>query len=177
MEITIRKVKDIRGRRIIGYVASYGQFSIRADTPQEAKSRLEAFIPQAIGHLTREPVTFAFAGYSVTVFPEAWNDSLGWGSKIVCPDGHICQASHGTDNEQKAENSVRMHIAQMVYPDPCAWEVLKGNDAISDFKNWALFQVRYQILKQLGYSDHECHGIASGNPTMPAYHAAVEARA
>jgi hypothetical protein len=74
MKPTVKKLKDIRGRRIVGYRAHIGAIATQGSTPQEAAEKCEAAVHAALARLERGTLVGSWRGHTYVVSPT----SEGW---------------------------------------------------------------------------------------------------
>lgn len=133
LAVEIGKIKDIRGRRIVAYYARLADLSARAETPDKALEQLAEMVTKACTFSIPRIVTFkGFAGI-------AFASLYSWRTILIFPDGHHTESS-GYGDAKDAEESVREHIAQLVYPDADAVQVVKGTARESSFLSWTQWQ-------------------------------------
>lgn len=133
LAVEIGKVKDIRGRRIVAHYARLADLSARAETPDKALAQLAEMVNKACTLSIPRIVTFkGYAGIAVAALDL-------WRIILIFPDGHYTEST-GYRNAKEAEESVREHIAQLVYPEADAAQVVKGTARESSFLSWARWQ-------------------------------------
>lgn len=169
IDITVSKLKDVRGRRIVGYRASLADLYADAPTPQEAVSKLQAIVTARATCDRHEDVSIVFGDYRA----QLWRGFYGINSRLFHPDGHVSSQSHTGDIET-AERAVRLHIAQLCYPASNAGEVIKpiGTEQehradVREFTSWCEFQDRYKIAIARGLNSNDAHSYALRNPARP----------
>jgi hypothetical protein len=167
--IEVRKLKDVRGRRILGYRAELADLYADADTPQEATAKLESIIRARATCDRHEDVSIIFGEYCAHI----WRGFYGIDSRLFHPDGHVSSQSHTGDIEQ-AERAVRLHIAQLAHPAANAGDVIKCVSTqieyaadIREFTSWCEFQDRYKVATARGMNANDAHSYALRNPARP----------
>lgn len=169
IEIQVSKLKNIRGRRILGYRATFADLSADADTPQHAAAKLEAILQARATCDRHEDRSIVFGEYCAHI----WRGFYGINSRLFHPAGHVSSQSHTGDIE-KAEREVRLHIAQLCYPAANASDVIKAvgtqiefDADLCEFVSWCEFQDRYKIATARGMNADEAHSYALRNPARP----------
>jgi hypothetical protein len=157
IKIETGKSKNAKGN-ITGYWAKLGDLGGCGDTPEEAVRNLEARVREACTH--EGPKIFVYAGIVAVLT----RDLYGWSYRLIEPgtkDGPV-YSSVCCRNQKDAERSVRMSIAQRLYPDPRCYGVIEDEQQQKDFASWARFQESYKQLRSQGMSDTEAHQKACG---------------
>lgn len=156
IDVTVRKVKNIRGR-VRNYVAEFGRIACSGATPAEAQTFLASAILRACN--TAEPVIVAYRGH-VAVITEDCTGSID--TRYVHPDGSK-SLTCGSGGIKAAEHSARLNLAQMLWdggPDaPC---VLNTPELIREFTSWRDWQEAYKAHRAAGKSDDEARRAISG---------------
>lgn len=115
------------------------------------------------------PVMLSHRGQAILVYrtPEC-----GWSSAIICDDAGLrdgrLSGSSLRDSRDEAIRSASRHLAQLTWmpedgTNPPAF--LTDRDSVSEFKNWAAFQIRYREARAMGMEDSDCHSYAGRNPS------------
>jgi hypothetical protein len=166
LNFDVQKLKDVRGRRITGYRASFADLYADASTPQDAAAKLKDLVQARATCDRHEDRSIVFGEYCAHI----WRGFYGIDSRLFYPDGHVSSNSHTGDIE-KAERDVRSHIAQLCYPASNASDVIKAigtqveYDAdMRDFTSWCEFQDRYKVATARGMSSNDAHSFALRNP-------------
>ena len=169
IKVNVSKLKDVRGRRILGYRASLADLYADGQTPQEATEKLSAIVHARSTCDRHEDRSIVFGEYCAHI----WRGFYGIDSRLFHPDGHVSSHSH-TGDIYKAERSVRLHIAQLCYPASNASDVIKaiGTESeydtdIREFTSWCEFQDRYKIATARGMNANDAHSYALRNPARP----------
>lgn len=170
INVTISKLKDVRGRRITGYRAALADLYADADTPQEATAKLDAIVRARATCDRHEDRSVVFGEHCAHI----WRGFYGIDSRLFHPDGHVSSCSH-TGDIDKAERDVRLHIAQLCYPASNAADVIRLIDGdqhaldadIREFTSWCEFQDRYKIATARGMNSNDAHSYALRNPARP----------
>lgn len=169
IEIEITKLKDVRGRRILGYRASLADLYVDGDTPQAATEKLQSIVTTRATCDRHEDRSIVFGEYCAHV----WRGFYGIDSRLFHPDGRISSHSH-SGNIDKAEREVRLHIAQLAYPASNAGDVIICVDTqheydidLNEFTSWCGFQNRYKIATARGMNANDAHSYALRNPARP----------
>lgn len=177
MKPTIRKHKDIRGRRIVGYTALFGPIESRrhADTDTErgqdqAVAECEQLVRDALERLDRGAHIGQWRGHTYVVSPDAHGWRL-WCDVFSRTDYYTAQA--GTRDE--AIDSILSHLAANI------WTVDVEDDTA--FVDGLPYPVRteligrfkwYREMKRLmdnGYTDQEARDIIGGFKKQEAVNA------
>src|SRR5216683_7195416 len=95
IEIEIQKLKDVRGRRILGYRASLQDLQADGETPQDATAKLETIVQARATCDRHEDRSIVFGEYCAHV----WRGFYGIDSRLFHPDGHVSSHSHTGDIE------------------------------------------------------------------------------
>jgi hypothetical protein len=166
LNFDVQKLKDVRGRRITGYRASFADLYADADTPQDAAAKLKDLLQVRARCDRHEDRSIVFGEYCAHI----WRGFYGIDSRLFYPDGQVSSNSHTGDIE-KAERDVRLHIAQLCYPASNAFDVIKAigtqveYDAdMREFTSWCEFQDRYKIATARGMNSNDAHSFALRNP-------------
>lgn len=56
MKPTISQLRDIRGRRVTGYLATFGELAADGGSPQEASAHLDTLVQENIQRLSEGPI-------------------------------------------------------------------------------------------------------------------------
>ena len=169
IDVEVSKLKDMRGRRITGYRASFADLSADAPTPQEAITKLEAIMRARATCDRHEDRSIIFGEYCAHI----WRGFYGIDSRLFLPEGRVSSQSHTGDIEE-AEREVRLHIAQLCYPASNAIDVIKAvgtqvefDADLREFTSWCEFQDRYKIATARGMNANDAHSYALRNPARP----------
>ena len=157
IKVQCGKVYDIRHRRIVGHYARLGEVSEQAATENEAIARLQVrleSLPNVAGNLLK---IRSIARHTLIMVP----DASGTSTYLVCPDGHVIQQATPSTDTGEIESDARNHVAQLLWPDPAAFDVVQGWPRESDFRSWSAWQKRYSAARASGMSDVDAHQAAS----------------
>lgn len=105
----IRKLRDMRGIRIKGYLAKFGDIEAEQSTEQGAVDLLHSRMLAACNWDNGQPTIIAKSGYVGIVL----HDVYGWQYRLVFPDGHIAHCSCTGDRKRTIED-VTNHMEQLI---------------------------------------------------------------
>lgn len=169
IKIEISKLKDARGRRVVGYRATLADLQADGETPQDATAKLQTIIQARATYDRHEDRSIVFGEYCAHV----WRGFYGIDSRLFHPNGSVSSNSHTGDIE-KAEREVRLHIAQLCYPASNAADVIKAvgtqvefDADLREFAFWSEFQDRFKTATARGMDSNEPHSYALRNPARP----------
>ena len=165
--ITVTKQKSARGRRIIGYIASFCGWGMGGTTPQNAVDQLVNQLLNAHnGSYT--PKILEYRGWVKLLVRDP---VYGWGSRYIktptseLETGMIFMSSGNYVDYKRFEEACLYDIAQNGWirgepvPDIVPERMRK------EFESWMEFQNRYRYAKdKLGYGDNDAHDYAGRNP-------------
>jgi hypothetical protein len=166
LNFDVQKLKDVRGRRITGYRASFAGLYADADTHQDAAAKLKDLLQARATCDRHEDRSIVFGEYCAHI----WRGFYGIDSRLFYPDGHVSSHSHTCDID-KAEREVRLHIAQLCYPASNASDVILMIETtreyeidLREFASWCEFQDRYKVATARGMNSNDAHSFALRNP-------------
>lgn len=161
MKPTIRKLKDIRGRRIVGYNARFALAEGNGPDPSTATARCEEALHAAMSRLDRATLIGRWRDHVYVVFPTLHGWSY-WIDTFTHADYTI---ACGLSDREGAQDSAMHHLAQNL------WTLdVESDDAFIEglstkvreqLRSWILFQRSYARLKAEGKTDAEAHRLAS----------------
>lgn len=150
MKPTIRKIKDIRGRKVLGYEASLGSIvSARCDSAARAIEDCEYLTGKAIERLAAGPTIGRWRNHTIVVYPTIigwayWIDTFSNGYGTDC----------GRDDKIAAYNSAVYHLAQVDWSaDVDDYELIQAVPDVrlrAELAGWIGFQRSYIEIKAAG---------------------------
>lgn len=162
MKAQVKKVKDFRGRRIVGYRASIGPIEREGKTPAEAIEACECAALAALARVDRGVCVKTWRGHTFVVVPTGY----GWSYWLdTFSQGYSVQVSSGSDDSREhAEDAAVHHLAQQV------WELSVEDDAAftgdlpksvrEQIRSWIKFQRAHAKFTAEGKNDVEAHRLA-----------------
>jgi hypothetical protein len=168
MKPTVRKVKDIRGRRVVGHKAKFGPVECMRPTPKEAALTCEHETLSALARLDRGARVLRWRGHVAVVAPTL----EGWSYWVDTLSNPYFMTTPKQDRED-AENDALHHLAQGAWnldvPDDEAFlNAEPSADGVTEecglpyivrdlLRPWIRWQRSYAALRAKGFSETEAH--------------------
>src|SRR5262245_38388223 len=152
MKPTIKKVKDIRGRKILGYRAVFGPVeSERHATPAAAIAECEQLTREALARLQQGATIATWRGHRLVITPSVY--APGWSYWIDTFSHGFTNGANYADNIE-AYNAAVYHLAQGDWTlDADDHEILAAipdKAKRADLASWIAFQRTYAQIKAAG---------------------------
>lgn len=170
MKPTIRKIKDIRGRKVRGYEASLGALtSAHCDTSKAAIEDLEYLTIKAIDRLANGPTIARWQGHQLVVYPTL----AGWGYWLDTFSSTKYGCDVGDKDPIEAYNRAVYHLAQNIWTaDTDDHELLAAVPDVAkraELAGWIAFQRAYLSIKAMGQTaENDLHAAACAQGTVYA---------
>ena len=162
MKPTIRKIRDIRGRKITGYSATLGPIEAYGSTPSEAQTSAWGSVARTLERLDRGAFIGHWNGRAYVVIP----DVAGWAYWIdTSSSAHITSSNYL--ERESAINAALYHLAQNLWTAETAdtaYLLSLPESLRPELASWIGFQRAYLRERAAGTPENLIHQIACERP-------------
>jgi hypothetical protein len=157
MKPTLTKRRDVRGRRIVAYVATIGPISATASTPAEAIDQCETAVQSALDRLSHGTTIGTFHGHTYVISPDA--DGYRYWTDTFSSLEYSCNVAV---DRHAAREAALYHLAQTVWThdiDDHAFVADLPDRLQRDLLSYFQWQRDYRAFKAQGYDDTQIRAL------------------
>ncbi len=153
----VRTVKNLRNRKVVGFLASLGDLRAQRNTKKEALDAIAKLIGVRCNFENTQVKVVPFRGH-VGVFSFDLEGRVC--TQHVWPDSHVSLVA-GAYCVEEAEASFKYHVAQHKWTGT-AKETPEGltEDQQREFASWVRFQLAYRDATARGMDSIQAHAYA-----------------